>query len=466
MATSYPEFLEALYREYLEEASFLYSYRLSLLAATDVAWRDIEATEGRFEAFLDGLVVGGRQAMDCALARANAGDAGELHAALRVLCRLGRLDQLALTVQNQDASEQARIDAAADAILQEEAISPLGLASLLPQLFAAGTEGAVRVAARVAGFCRAGMGEQWPTLLHDECPVELAWAIGRLGLVEAGPALVRRLKAANPPEQWAIGIALMRLGDPTLQPAPAWTLPPLVKALAGDEAMVTALAQGLQATPTDPMLALALGLLGEIGAVEPLLATLPKNAAAATALALLLGKTPPAMQLQDTEDTVPGIRVELPEPAAEHNDSDGHDHDAADAPQDDSADAWPGPTSEPLPEQLLDPTLPCDRAAWTELWQQARPRFSPHQRYRRGVPLTPLLLVADLTADHHGDAWRRLAYEELVIRYRLPIAFETDMTVASQERALADMQAWALANAKDIAPGGFYFAGAPSKRTP
>src|ERR1700685_1058565 len=90
MATSTRTFLIELYEEYLEEASFLYEQRLSLLQNPEISWKKIGEFEERFEAHIDGLVVGGDLGIEVCKRRAEDGDFGELHAALRVFCRQNR----------------------------------------------------------------------------------------------------------------------------------------------------------------------------------------------------------------------------------------------------------------------------------------------------------------------------------------------------------------------------------------
>src|SRR6266567_1491787 len=70
MGISTKSFLIELYREYLEEASFLYEQRLGLLHDPEVPWKRIGEFEERFEAHIDGLLVGGELALEVCLAQA------------------------------------------------------------------------------------------------------------------------------------------------------------------------------------------------------------------------------------------------------------------------------------------------------------------------------------------------------------------------------------------------------------
>ena len=86
------DFETELYQEHLEEASFLYEQRLTLFDDPEITWLDIADFEERFEAHIDGLVVGEEPALNVCKTQAMEGDFGELHAAVRVFCRQNRLD--------------------------------------------------------------------------------------------------------------------------------------------------------------------------------------------------------------------------------------------------------------------------------------------------------------------------------------------------------------------------------------
>jgi hypothetical protein len=76
-------FVEELYEEYLEEASFLFD-----LSKVRLETRFEAQLEARFEAQLDGLVVGGEAAAQFAFERLRRADVGEIHTTARLLCRL------------------------------------------------------------------------------------------------------------------------------------------------------------------------------------------------------------------------------------------------------------------------------------------------------------------------------------------------------------------------------------------
>jgi len=73
-------FAAGIYQDHLSEASFLYEQRLSLLDDPELTWKALGDFEDRFEAHIDGLVVGENLALEVCKQQASAGDFSELHA--------------------------------------------------------------------------------------------------------------------------------------------------------------------------------------------------------------------------------------------------------------------------------------------------------------------------------------------------------------------------------------------------
>ena len=59
-----------------------------------------------------------------------------------------------------------------------------------------------------------------------------------------------------------------------------------------------------------------------------------------------------------------------------------------------------------------------------------------------GKPYSPYSLVDVLASPRSSHLIRSLAYEELVIRYRVDFAFETDFLVDVQQRLLSEFRKW------------------------
>src|SRR6185436_9196199 len=137
MATSTRSFLIELYREHLEEASFLYEQRLGLLNDPELTWKGIGEFEERFEAHVDGLVVGSDLALDVCKKQAVEGDFGELHAAVRVFCRQNRKDLLLQLLKEVDLEDPQKVRGVADALKHE---LPEGWQSEFLRIFSTGEE--------------------------------------------------------------------------------------------------------------------------------------------------------------------------------------------------------------------------------------------------------------------------------------------------------------------------------------
>jgi hypothetical protein len=119
MATSTRAFLIEPYEEYFEEASFLYEQRLSLFEDLEVSWEDIGDFEERFEAHIDGLVVGDELALKVCQTQASEGHFGERHAALRVCCRQNRKDLVLGILGELDPEDTENIQAISEALKYE-----------------------------------------------------------------------------------------------------------------------------------------------------------------------------------------------------------------------------------------------------------------------------------------------------------------------------------------------------------
>jgi hypothetical protein len=96
---------------------------------------------------------------------------------------------------------------------------------------------------------------------------------------------------------------------------------------------------------------------------------------------------------------------------------------------------------------------------WRNWWSKNRSRFTPNIRYRNGKPYSPACLLENLESEKSPRKIRQLAYEELVIRYGIDFPFETDMFVVQQKKAIANYAEWIKTNGKRFRDGEWYFAG-------
>src|SRR6266704_2318152 len=213
MATSTRSFLVELYREYLEEASFLYEQRLGLLNDPEVTWKGIGDFEERFEAHIDGLIVGGDLALEVCKKQVVEGDFGELHAAVRVFCRQNRKDLLLQVLKEVDLEYPQKVQAVADAMKHE---FPEAWQSEFLKMFSPGEEKLIGILAAVFGFRRIKAAKNLTDVLAGASPASFATvirAIGRLGEKKAGERLRKFLHHEEESLCLEAAVALMRLGD-------------------------------------------------------------------------------------------------------------------------------------------------------------------------------------------------------------------------------------------------------------
>lgn len=286
MPASYRAFLVELYEEFLEEASFLYEQRLTLFDNPEITWKSIGEFEDRFEPHIDGLVVGGDRALDVCIRRAQEGDSGELHAAMRVFCRQDRFDLAGQALENLDPEKPSRGTAVADALKYE---LPTGWEQKLGRVLT-GRPDHLRILATVAGYRRTPALSTVLASVWDGSPeAKIIQAFGRLREIKTRDRL--RASLYDPGVALDAAIALLRMGE---RPRQTEEWPSEALALAGE-------------TLLDPNASLlALGLMGHAESIPLLLRSL-EQPYAALALEMITG-----VQIRET--------VAVPDPDEEDDD--------------------------------------------------------------------------------------------------------------------------------------------------
>jgi hypothetical protein len=205
-----------LYLEHLEEASFLYEQRITLLYDPELSWRDLADFEERFEAHIDALVVGEELALSTCLQQAIEGDFGELHATVRVVCRWNNFILFKHIIDNGDIEDKKRLKAIDDALCHEMP------AEWVDDLFALYKEkdsaALYSILAHVVGYLRLKRTDIIYELLDNFDDTEIisrcAWALGRTGSQKDTERLMTLFaKYADPEIREQTGLALLRLKD-------------------------------------------------------------------------------------------------------------------------------------------------------------------------------------------------------------------------------------------------------------
>jgi uncharacterized protein (TIGR02270 family) len=444
MATSTRAFLIELYEEYLEEASFLYEQRFSLFNNPEISWKKIGEFEERFEAHIDGLVVGEALAVEVCQRRALEGDFGELHVAARVFCRQNKRDLLFAMLEEIDVKDAEKVQAMGDALKYEGPTAWYDDLWLLCRT----NRFLIPLLTKIAAY-RGAEVRNLERILQETAAEDLAdviWACGRLRQIDVRNQLRTYLEHEDPAVQSAAATALLRLGDiATLDcclhrlASSSWPAIPL--GLAGSRMAVRAFPEESRKDPPTFDQLLAIGLLGQTSLVSFLLRSLgsPESAeAAAIALELITGA-----HLNET--------VFVPEPL---------DEDELFAEERESLGANQGPRRpDGRPFGTNVTRLSQKPEDWQLWWSERGDDFNPELRYRYGRPYSHSVLVDVLKSGQSPHLIRRLAHEELVIRYGADVRFETDMFVRQQEQGIAMLQVWAERNLNRFREGCFYFAG-------
>jgi uncharacterized protein (TIGR02270 family) len=441
------DFRAGLYREHLEEASFLYQQIAALYDNPEISWLDIGDFEARFEAHLHGLVVGDALALDICRQQVAEGDAGELHAAVRVFCRQNKYNLVSESFDSIDPADTERIGAFCNALKHD---LPAPWQDRIVERLA-GHPSATPVAAVIVGFRRQNQyAGALLDVLHKQPPsppLELIWSMGRLREKKASDDLMPLLLSSDPVIRTTTECALMRMGE--REPVRLWKKRPqqaywrwLAVGLGGDRSHVPDLIDLASSNTAHPDGILALGLLGDFAAVAPLTVLL-KHAELASAAALALNLITGAELYEETfipEEIDPDLLFEDEREKLKKGE------------QIYPPDRQPGINIVRLSQ---DPTV------WTTWIREHKNQFQGDTRYRNGKPFSPECLLANLLSVKTPGRIRALASDELSIRYGCSVAFETDQPVLQQQRQLASVSAWIQSLHGTIQEGKWYFAGRP-----
>jgi len=438
------EFHLSLYFEHLEEASFLYEQRQALLRDPVFPWTQLQKFEARLEAHLDALVIGGALAQEACAVRMREGDAGELFASLSVFCRQRQIGMLGELLRTLDFKSAAKVRAATDALKFE---MPQDWNDSCERALARSESQWFMLLAEVCGYRRLPVGELLAAALQSQqqpASLPVIEALARLQPSRQSTSALEMCTQETADEIKAAAIlALLRQGRrnalrPCYLRAQNEDWPQLVLALGGERSAVAALLQRLDSHAATGVTLLALGLLGDLTTVRLLCRCLEDEslaASAATALQLITG----AALYEDKfvpDEVDPAEMFESELEAWRQN---------GQSPQ--RADGRPfGAVVRQLSRSV---------SVWEEWLARNAARFAPGLRYRLGQPYSPHALLHSMLDESTSNELRKLANDELVIRYGCPVAFESDWLVTDQLQALRNISEWVAANAAHFTPGAW-----------
>ncbi len=395
-------------RNCIEEVARLYRARRACMVDTVTDWETLSRLETAIETQINRLVAGDAAVLRVVRRLESADNSGVLFVVLRVLAGRGFFEEVVALAVSLSATPIAA--AIADALVlswpKEETVYMRSLLRHRNGLV-------IGVVAQLVGTKRLPLAEALTAALgkqhREPAHAWLAWALGRVRHRPALPLLFEKLEQeADPHAATLLATALLRHHHlPTLlecrRHGDRATWPLQLLAIAGDAGDAARLLQRFATTPNEPALLTALGLAGDPKAVPALcdaLATLPMGLARAACLL--------------------GLRLLTGAPADVGEDAE----------------------------------------AWRTWWQSHSAGFKAGIRYRLGRPITPQILLEQMTAGVLPLALRQTAYEEMVVRYNLDAPFEAHLYVAPCRRAVEAMREQAAS--QPFQAGRYYFGGAPT----
>jgi uncharacterized protein (TIGR02270 family) len=436
-----------LYREHLEEASFLYQQRLHLLNDNDMPWTALHDFEERLEAHIDALVVGSELALNVCRAQAAEGDAGELFAAVSVFCRQLKAAGLSEVLKHPGTAEPDHAQALVDALKRE---LPEAWNGNFLRAMEQGGKALSPMMATVVGHRRIDSGGLLSRMLQGPDPSvnpTWMWALGRTAEAGASVAIRAQLQAKGLPMGNEAALALLRLQDPEISqellqaPASADRHAQLI-ALGGGRLCTTNLLADLKKSAPHVDVLQALGLLGDLAAVRPLLRCLDVEDMAGHAAEALHVITGAAL----FEEVFVPEKVEedelLEDEALQYRQTG-----QLLAPANGSS---PGARVRRLCQ---------DAAIWEEWLKSNAGRFVAHRRFRHGQPMGPDVLLRCLASTDYPKSYRKWLAEELLISYAIDLPLEIDMPVSQQRSVLRQAAPSIMAASAMFEPGRWYVAG-------
>ncbi len=423
MRDAVERFEQNLYQEHLDEASFLYEQRLSLMFRAAVTWTELASLEARRQAHLDALESGGARALNLAVSQASSGAAGDLFVAASLCARLDLFEPLAALSKALPAEprvSRAWTDALTEAAPEAWAAQLRALADAAPALASAvilwhGQRGIAAAYDWLAGQ------QERPQTCEALCR-----CYARLGELRAHGWLDQQLSSTQDEGllRWlSLALAVLdrqqALARLRAQAMEAWTWLPL--ALVGSEADGGYLLRHLRGLDTVPAEGFqALGLHGYQDAVPFLLDCLTdaqRAAPAAEALNTLLG-------------------AELYEERFVAEEIDPDELNEEERAQFARGERPPNPNGQPAGDWTLGLSL--DPQLWRSWWQERSSQFPPG-RYRHGEPHAPAVLLEGIRSLGTANLLRRWNALELTIRQGLPWLLNLYAPVATQRRQIQAM---------------------------
>ncbi len=429
----------ALCAEHLDEIAFLYAQCQYLLTGSSSPWPNAQRFEKRLMANLDALSIEGALALSACETRTDSTDPGDLYAAARMFCRHNQPDLIGNILDNLALDNERKVIAVCNALVDEAIYHPELILDIL-----AAHPAHIRVAARVAADAR--LKDAWPLMQSQKKhpPYTLAQVLRLSGRIYKNGAFLLLTHSLNHDDEDVrseAALALLRLGNfhDVMRHCRSHKNSIFALGLAGGKSEVSFLIQLAKNSLLTRDILVSLGLLGDISAIPILIDNLAReelSESAAQALELITGA---------------GIEenIFIPDPIDKKElfKEERKKLEQGESPYPPGKE--PGLTITRISQKPED---------WKKWLDENRRRFIPETRYRNGKPYTPEGLIENMKSEIHPKFLRQFAYEELVIRYKKDIPFETDRPAYFQKQAIEKYEAWIKTTDKSFHKGQWYFA--------
>lgn len=433
MALSTSGLRAGIHAEHHDEAAFLYAQLARLRFDDGTPFGRLLDFERRLVAHFDALVLGGPAAR-CTIADLHDdSEPGHWYVAALLACRQ-RDDALVENLVRSSAAGRVELKADCHAAVVDALRHAMPLdwnVKLSGWIERAGEPLAAELAelAVTSGVaCQAALQQRAPSA--GACSGRLVRALGRAGAADSATWLIDRAASARlAAERRDALLALADCGAPQAlalarQFVDQAQVSHRVLGLIGGREDAHRLLRQLAVRPVHAETLIALGLLGDLAAVRPLIALLGDDAlgpVAADALEWITGAglRETVLEGDDGKPLAEGAYL-----GARIGTGGGQVH-----------------------KSRLDGIVVergCrDPEAWLEWLDKAAPRFNAGRRYRFGEAWTPQVLVDSLAEEHCRCSYRQLAIDELAMRLAAPQRLDLRFSVSRQTAWLQTLQAWA-----------------------
>ena len=424
-----PEPLIDVLEEYVDEVAYLYRASRRCLTDPELSWDDVPELEARLLANLEGLIVGGASSGRLLKDKPGLGeeeDPGEVFAAAAVLPSLGLVEPMEWLAEG-IAAEPFHLEALWDGLRRN---TSAWLTDWLLDFLDHDSAWVRATGAEILGWRRVESAEAaLGRLAEDTEPrvaLAAATALERLGHAPAIAALDAAFASEDPSLAYRAAVALLRSGGGsvaarlrdriTASPEPVVrALLPLTAVAGGPEDIDWIREVGTTSPDLDDVVCLAMGFSGNPRAAEDLIGRLADPLRDSTFSAAYQ-----ALRTLSGADWLPEFD----------------------------------------PDEADESEIDAYRRLWEDWWNGQGSVLAPDQKFRRGAPITPMGLIADL--ERVGNPRRDLTQLELAHRYGCPVPLDWGASHAAQLRQRSEIRGWAEVAQPRFEPGRLYRNGQPA----